>query len=245
MESPFLQAQGLLRYIGLFLSGVCHQLPEHCLLAGGVQLPLCARCMGTHLGALLALCNFWRWKRGRASRLPSPGLLALLGLLFVLWVADSVNSYVQFATGRVLIYNPDNMLRLLTGLGNGLLLSTLVLPMFNFSIWRQPSEARIVQNWRELGMIGLQFAALAIVMRSGPGWLLYPLLAASLAGVLLMLTIVNTVIAVIVLRRENSAANWRQALLPIGCGFLMAVAEIGIMALLRDLLAAGLSPAAV
>ncbi len=242
MESPFVQAQGLLRYIGIFLSGVCHQFAEHSLVVGGVQLPLCARCTGTHLGALIALCNFWRWKRGRASRLPAPRLLAPLGLLFVFWVVDSLNSYIQFATGRAVLYEPSNLLRLCTGLGNGLLLSTVVLPLFNYSIWRQASEERILQNWTELATIGLQLLTTAIVVWWGPEPLLYPLLTASLAGLLLTLTMVNSVIAVILLQRENAAVTWRYALLPILCGFLLAVAEVGSMAILRHLLAVGLLP---
>jgi uncharacterized membrane protein len=245
MESPFLQAQGLLRYIGVFLSGVCHQFPEHCLSVGGVQLPLCARCMGTHLGALVALGNFWRWKRGRASRLPGPSLLAALGLLFAFWVVDSLNSYVQFATGQAVLYHPSNPLRLLTGLGNGLLLSAVVFPMFNYSIWRKPSEARVIKDWKELGAIGLQLVTLALVVLSGRVPLFYLLLTASIAGLVLTLTIVNSVIAVILLRRENAALSWRHVLLPVGCGFVLGVTEVASMALLRHLLAGRLPPAAI
>jgi len=242
MESPFLQAHGLLRYIGLFFSGVCHQFPEHSLFVGGVQLPLCARCMGTHLGAALSLFNFWRWHRGRASRLPRPGLLAALGLLFTFWVIDSMNSYIQFATGRAVLYNPSNLLRMLTGMGNGLLLSAVVLPLFNYSIWRAPSEARTVEGWRELGTIGLQLVAATLVLQTGREPLLYLLLAASLAGLLLTLTFVNSVIAVILLQRENEALTWQHAVLPVGCGFLLAVSEVAAMAILRSLLAGRLPP---
>jgi uncharacterized membrane protein len=245
MESPFLQAHGLLRYVGLFFSGVCHQFPEHSLFVGGVQLPLCARCMGTHLGALLSLCNFWRWNRGRASRLPSPSLLVLMGLFFTFWVVDSVNSYLQFATGRAVLYNPSNLLRLLAGFGNGLLLSAVVLPLFNYSIWQQPSETRTIQNFRELATIVLQLAAAAFVVQSGRGPLFYLLVAASLAGLLLTLTIVNSVIAVILLRRENAALNWRQAALPVGCGLALALVEVASMALVRHVLAGTLPPAVV
>jgi len=243
MESPFLQAHGLLRYIGLFLSGVCHQFPEHSLFVGGVQLPLCARCMGTHIGALLAVCNFWRWQRCRASRLPRPSLLTALGLVFTVWFIDSVNSYIQFATGQVVLYNPSNVLRLFTGMGNGLLLSSVVLPLFNYSVWREPSEARVIESWTELGTIGLQLVAVTLMLQTGRRPLFYPLLAASLAGLLLTLTIVNSVIAVILLQRENAALSWQQAVLPVGCGFLLAVSEVAAMALLRSLLAGWLPPA--
>jgi hypothetical protein len=169
-------------------------------------------------------------------------MLALLGLLFVFWMVDSLNSYVHFATGRVLLYPPSNLLRLLTGMGNGLLLSIVVVPMFNFSIWREPSKARIVQDWRELAVIGLQSLVVAIVVHSGSAALLYPVVAASVVGLLLTLTTVNGVIADVFLRRENRALSWRQALLPLACGFLLAIAEVGTMAILRHLLADSLLP---
>jgi hypothetical protein len=86
--------------------------------------------------------------------------------------------------------------------------------------------------------------AVAIAVQSGFVPLLYPLVAASLAGLLLTLTTVNSVIAVIFLRRENQAASWRQALLPIACGFLLATVEVGAMALFRSLLARRLLPPA-
>jgi uncharacterized membrane protein len=245
MESPFLEAHGLLRYIGFFLSGVCHQFPEHSLFVGGLQLPLCARCMGTHLGALLSLCNFWRWQRCRASRLPRPRLLAALGLIFALWVIDSVNSYLQFATGQILLYNPSNLLRLFTGMGNGLLLSAVVLPLFNYSVWREPSEAHAIESWRELGTIGLQLVVVTLTLQTGREPLFYPLLAASVTGLLLTLTMVNSVIAVILLQRENTALSWQQAVLPVGCGFLLAMSEVAAMAFLRSLLTGWLPPAGV
>jgi hypothetical protein len=168
-----------------------------------------------------------------------------LGLLFVVWAVDSVNSYIQFATGRAILYSPSNVVRLLTGLGNGLLLSTVVVPMFNFSIWRQPRAERILQNWRELGTIALQLVIVAVAAQSRLEFLFYPLVTASLAGLLLTLTMVNSVIAVILLRRENAALDWRQALLPIACGLVMALLEVGSMAVLRHLLPVWLPPAVV
>ena len=36
--------------VRFFLSGVCHQIPDHSLAIGGQALPLCARCTGAFLG---------------------------------------------------------------------------------------------------------------------------------------------------------------------------------------------------
>ena len=195
-------------------------------------MPLCARCLGTELGALVGLCNFWL-SRPRASRLPPLRILLLVLLFFALWAVDSVNSYVHFATGRALLYAPSNILRLATGLLNGLSLSVLVFPMFNFALWTAPEDERVVGSSRELAGLLLQLVALGVVLLAGIDVLLYPLVLLNLLSVLLMLTLVNSMIAIIVLRRENLASGWRQALFPLTIGFFLSIGEAGTMATLR------------
>lgn len=240
MESPFLQAHGLLRCIGLFLSGVCGQLPEHSISLAGVQTPLCARCTGTYLGALLGLCNFWLRGRSRASRLPPARMLAVLGLFFVFWVIDGLNSYLHFFPGAPCLYSPSNLLRLTAGMLNGVSLSFLVFPMFNFTLWREPSKQRVVNSFGELGSILVQVIGLEILLQARIGALLYPLFLVDIMSVLLMLTIVNSMIVVILLHWENRTEGWRQALLPLSLGFLLSVAEVGGIALLRAVLGGAL-----
>ena len=45
----------LLGKINLVGFAICHQIPERSFVLGGHQLPLCARCTGTFLGAVLGL----------------------------------------------------------------------------------------------------------------------------------------------------------------------------------------------
>lgn len=233
MTLPSLPTLDLHRFIGLFLSGICHQLPEHSIFIGGLQLPLCARCMGTHLGAPVVLGNLWLRGRTRASRLPPVRVLAVLALFFLLWAIDSVNSYLYFATGRVMAYTPNNLLRLTTGMLNGLALSLLVFPMFHFAIWREPGKERAVNGIGELAIILLQVVILAIVLPADVAELMYPTMLLNLLSVLLMLTAVNSMIVLILLGRENQADRWQQTLQPLGIGLLMAIAEVGSIAALR------------
>jgi len=242
MESPFLQAHGLPRYIGLFLSGVCGQLPEHSLFLAGVQTPLCARCTGTYLGALLGLCNYWLKGRSRASRLPPPSVLVIQGLFFFFGVIDGLNSYLQFFSGVASIYPPHNSLRLLAGLLNGLALSLLIVPMFNFIFWQRPDSQRVVRGLGELGGMLVQILVLGSLLLSGIDVLLYPLFLVDIASVLLVLTLVNSMIVVILLHRENQAKRWIEALLPLGLGFLLSIMEVGGLAWVRSLLAGMLPP---
>jgi uncharacterized membrane protein len=236
MESPFVHAAGLLRIVGLFLSGICHQLPEHSLFLAGVPMPLCARCTGTYLGALLGISYVCLRGRCRASRLPPRRVLAVLGLFVAFWAIDGLNSYWQFVTGRVLLYVPNNGLRLATGLGQGLALSMVVLPLFNAALWQGADPRYPVATLKELSGMVLQLAVLAVLLLTAAGVLLYPILLLDLLSVSLLLGIVNTMIVILVLRRENRAQNWRQVLFPLSLGLALAIGEVSAIAVLRAML---------
>jgi uncharacterized membrane protein len=236
MESPFVHAAGLLRIVGLFLSGICHQLPEHTLFLAGAPMPFCARCTGTYLGALLTLANICLMGRPRASRLPPLQVLAVLGLFVAFWAIDGLNSYWQFLSGNALLYVPNNGLRLAAGLGQGLALSALIFPLFNATLWQSSDPRCSVASLRELAGILLQLMALAVLLLTGAGVLLYPILLADVLSVLLLLGMVNTMIVILVLRRENRAKGWRQVILPLGLGLTLALGEVGGIAMVRALL---------
>jgi len=236
MQSPFLQASGLLQYIGLFLSGVCHQFPDHSFFLAGVHTPLCARCTGTYLGASFGLCYAWLRGRSRASQLPPARVLAMLGAFIAFWAIDGLNSYVHFLTGNALLYTPNNLLRLTAGMLNGLSLSALIFPLFNSALWQAPAKARAVNGLGELGGMLLPIIALEVLLQANVGVLLYPLLLADVLSVLLMLTIVNSMIVMILLRWENRAEHWRQVFLPLSLGLVLSVVEVGGIALLRYML---------
>jgi hypothetical protein len=48
---------------------VCHQQPERSFYLGSTQLPVCARCLGLYVGALVGVVGWAaRWARGQSSR---------------------------------------------------------------------------------------------------------------------------------------------------------------------------------
>ena len=233
MESPFLHASGLLRYIGLFLSGVCHQLPEHSLQVAGVQLPLCARCSGTYLGALTALLYFvWR-RRSRSSWLPPLRVMAVLVLSFAFWAVDGINSYVHYITGSGILYAPSNLLRLSSGLANGVTLTALLFPLLNFTLWAEPEKKHVIGSMSELAIIAVPMVVLGLLLHVDMRALAAAFVVLDLAGVLVMLGMVNAIIALLLLQRESRVHSWAQ-ILPVGAlGLLMGAAEVGSIALVR------------
>src|SRR5512141_3146330 len=61
---------------------ICHRIDSHSLHIGGRALPLCARCTGIYLGALLGIVTMAVMGRARSGGLPRrPVLLALIGFV--------------------------------------------------------------------------------------------------------------------------------------------------------------------
>lgn len=194
---------------------VCHRIPERSFSFGGQPLPLCARCTGTFSGILLTLVTLTLAGRSRACRMPAPRVLVVLALFTLAWAFDGFNSYLTLYPGAPHLYEPQNWLRLTTGMLNGLALGTLTFVVFNFSLWHAPQPQAVIQSWGELaGLVTLAALLIGLVL-SGNDYLLYPLALFSTLGVVVMLTGVNTVMVVIASRRENTADRWRDAAWPL------------------------------
>jgi uncharacterized membrane protein len=220
--------------------GICHRIAERSFVVGGRQLPLCARCTGTFLGAVLGFSVFVLLRRHRASRLPPVPVLGMLIMFTGFWAFDGLNSYMTLIPGAPHLYEPQNWLRLTTGMLNGLTLICLAFPIFNFTIWREPSEERALKNIQELLAILPVVALSVLLIHAELDFLLYPLAILSSLGVLMMLTIINSMIMAVVLGREGYASSLRQALVPLTAGLALAILLLTSMILLRAYLTAKL-----
>lgn len=224
---------GLLRKADMVGYAVCHQIASHSFALNGRQLPLCARCTGTFLGALVGLTGqAFILRRRRAAAFPSSPVLAILLGFTLSWIADGANSYLDLIGGASL-YEPTNILRLITGTLNGLTMSALVYPIVNVSLWRSPIDRPALRGLRDLAVLILMESVLVLVVLSGWDVLLYPIALLSAAGVLALLTSVNSVIATVILRRENSVETWRQFAVPIALGLVLSLIQIGVIDLIR------------
>ncbi len=217
---------------------ICHQIPERSFFLGGRQLPLCARCTGTFLGAVLGLVVILLLRRSRAHRLPPPAVLALLVAFIGVWGFDGLNSYLTFFPNAPHLYEPRNWLRMSTGMLNGMALISFVYPVYRFTLWSESAAEPVIRNVGELAAILVPAAAIVLVVQAEIGFLLYPVALLSSLGVLLLLTLLNSMIAAIVMRREGLAQTWRQALVPLSAGLAMALVEIAALDLLRSWLVA-------
>lgn len=217
---------------------ICHRIAERSFIIGGRQLPLCARCTGTFLGAVLGLSAMLLLRRSRASHLPPASVLLVLVMFVGLWGFDGLNSFLTLIPGAPHLYEPRNWLRLTTGLLNGLALIVFVLPIYNFTLWREPASEPALRNLWELLAILPVVALLVLVIQAEIGFLLYPVAILSSLGVLTMLVIINSMLATVVLGREGYARSWRQTWVPFVVGAALALLQIAAMAGLRSYLTA-------
>ncbi len=215
---------------------VCHRIAERSFILGGRALPLCARCTGTFLGAVVGLAAMLLLRRHRASRLPPVAVLGILLVFTGFWGFDGLNSYLTFFPNAPHLYEPRNWLRLTTGLLNGLTLVSFAFPIFNFTLWRKSSRERVIKNvWELLALLPV-LALLVLVISAEIDALLYPLAILSTLGVVVLLVLINSMIATVLLGREGYARTWRQALVPLTVGTAMAILLITAMVLFRGYL---------
>jgi len=215
---------------------LCHRIPSHSFRLAGRQLPLCARCSGTYLGALWGLFFMGVIRRRRASHLPSAPILVLLVGFFVLQGVDGLNSYLSLFPGLPHLYEPHNLLRFATGALNGLTISALVVPLFNSALWRTPDPAAPIQRWQEMGVLLIGVGGLIALISIHSSLLLYPLAVGSALTVVLVLTLVNTTILAMVTGREGEAERWAQAWWLLLGGLNLSLVEIGALILMRGVI---------
>ncbi len=212
---------------------LCHRITERSFTINGRQFPLCARCSGMYLGVALMLAAAALSGRMRRANLPSfKLLLVLLGFIALMGI-DGINSYSHFFPQAPHLYEPQNWLRLATGMGTGVAMGLIILPALAQSLWRQPQYQPIIESGRELMALLILAFVTVLLLLSNQSTLLYVLAVTSVVGLLFIVTALNTVILLVLFRRDGRATMWRQTLLPLLLGFVIALVELSIISSLR------------
>jgi len=212
---------------------ICHQITVRTYVFGDLVMPLCARCSGQYLGVVAGLVVALLRGKLRASNLPPRKIILAFVIFLVVWAFDGINSYVYLVTQQIFIYMPRNVLRLTTGLLQGIAVSMLFIPLFNQIFWREPDPSPILTGWRDLGYVlgGAALLGMAVHSRWLP--LFYPLAFLSTAGAFLLLSLVGMVLVVQVLGSDNMAESWRDFFLFLLFGMAFAILLIAGMDALR------------
>jgi uncharacterized membrane protein len=224
---------GLLGKANAIAFAICHRLVSHSIMLGQQAMPLCARCTGIYLGALVGLITMSGLGRNKAGGLPRrPMLVLLFGFIGIMGI-DGLNSYATLLPGIPHVYEPQNWLRLVTGTLNGLALAALIFPVLNQTLWRDWEDRPALGRFRELGLMLLISAVIVALVLSGNLTILVPLALLSVVGVLALLVALNTTILLLAIHRENRVTSWVGALTPLLAGFTLTMIEIGMIDLVR------------
>lgn len=218
--------------LGAIGYAVCHRIPERSFHIGLIQLPLCARCSGMYLGAVVGLVfqSIMGWKRSRA---PSRAVIAVLAAFVLSFGIDGANSYLYmlkdirpgFLANVPNLYIPTNTLRLLTGSGMGLGIAALLFPVFNQTMWADQNEHKAALTWKTFGLlVGIQIILDLLVLMESP-LALYPLGLVSALGVWFLLTLVYSLVWVMIMKEDNTFTRPTQLWLPLLAGLTMAILQ--------------------
>ncbi|MBN2388344.1 MAG: DUF2085 domain-containing protein [Anaerolineales bacterium] len=219
---------------------VCHQIPERSFPLGEGTTPLCARCSGMYISAMVGLLfqAVIGWKR---SNMPHWSVLIFLGLFVVAFGVDGANSYLYLMKSTYVgafesipnLYIPNNTLRILTGSGMGLGMALALFPAFNSTVWADADSRRALPNLKSFALlVGITLAANLLVLTEHP-LVLYPLAFVSVGGVLLLLTMVYTMVWAMLMRQENAFTRLSQMWLPLLAGFTIALLQVALIDALR------------
>ena len=210
---------------------VCHQLEERSFCIHGICSPLCARCTGMYLGALLSLG--YQAFQGRKAKFPPVWVIVVLAILFGWFGVDGVNSFPHFIPGFTGLYQPTNLLRLITGMGVGLGIGTVLYALFNRTTWSNWVDESPYKRWFVFPLLLGLAAVLILLNQTNHPVVIYPVMVLSGLGVFLVLSSVYTVVALMILRRENAQLHWRELLLPILMGMTIALLQVLLTSWLR------------
>lgn len=222
----------LIDRLALLVYGMCDQ--KHTLAMGMTILPLCQRDTAMYTSAVATLLTLLIMGRGRAAHAPPRAINRLL-LAGMIWMTlDGLNSFF-FDYGPAHLYTPQPRLRILSGLAMGTAAATFLMLLINAVMRGDPNrEQRIVQSWREIGLLVIVQAIIVLLLFQGPGWAAIPLALVSTGGMGLMLLGMNLLIVGVVGRMQRASQRLRQLARPATLALIMTGLQCGLLAWVRS-----------
>lgn len=214
---------------------LCHQIPERSFSINGQPIALCARCTGMYVGAMLAFVYQMLLGRRRGG-LPEKKHGAVLGIFFLAFAVDGTNSALSLFLGQGLLYEPNNILRLFTGMGMGLVMAAMLLPTFHQTAWSRYDPRPYFGDWKSFIGLVLVGVAAALLILTEKVWVLLPFTYIGVTGVVTLLVMLYSMILMIIFGGENQASRATQLIPWLVGGFIIAFMHIGAFDFVRYLL---------
>jgi hypothetical protein len=192
---------------------------------------------GIFLGFLCAVALVLVLGRLRASQPPSGAMAAACWGLIALTGIDGLNAFL-FDGNLPHLYPPGTPLRLLTGLGAGLGVGLLAVPVASSVLWSRPQDEASIEDPIEL-VGGLALAALlGALILSGVGVLLWPIALLMLLGVVVAFGVANVYVLVFATGRARQASDLGDLSSVALSAFGLVLLELGGLTVLRNWLTA-------
>ncbi len=206
---------------------VCHRIAERSFLLGDRALPLCSRCSGMYLGALVGF--IFQAFLGRRGELPARKIQWMFGVFLLAFAIDGINSYLTFFPQAPGLYTPQNGLRLATGTLVGTAMAAFLMPTFHQIVWQQWQDRPALSTFRQLILILAAAGLIAAAVASENPILVYPLALLSVLSLLTILILAYTLIWVLLLKRENSFEGWKQLQPVLLLAIITTLIQIGLI----------------
>lgn len=213
---------------------VCHQIPARTFHVEGHAFPLCARCTGMYLGAMVGLGYHLTW--GRKGSFPPLPIMYILAFFVAAFGIDGINSFTQLLPWAQHLYVTTNLTRLISGSGMGVVISAVIAPAFNQTVWANVDSKPALDTFTKLVTILIVMAVLVFGILGDYVPAMYFAAVAGGLSVFVLISVLYTIIAVMVLGRDGKLMKKRQLVLPVLMGMSGALIQISIMTLIRFLI---------
>ncbi len=201
------------------------------------KMPVEARMYGMFAGFLVTWLYAFLSGRGRTAVMPGPTILFTYVCFIAIMGWDGINAtlYDLHREGLPVpfLYAPRLELRFLTGWLCGIAMAGIILPVVNFCLWQKAQARPLFDRWLELTPLLLLGVTLLIVQLTGSGLFFYPLAVLAPVGILAILSSLNVVLYLTLGKRERVAANWWEALNPLGVALCLSLIELAFLSLVR------------
>lgn len=213
-------------------SSVCHQIPSHSFTSGGIQFPVCARCAGLYLGSFIGLV--YALLSGKKKGIPKTGYLIVLGVLFLLWSGDGINSFVSDFLNRPFLYRTSNLTRLITGYGMGLVMSTALGTLFNITVWDSGENSALLECFDQILEYAVLCLASSLLLFANHAVLLQTAGYIVIITVISIISILYTVFWIIAFKKENQFTHWKNLGVFLLAGYATAIGQVSLFVALRN-----------
>ncbi|MDD3627764.1 MAG: DUF2085 domain-containing protein [bacterium] len=210
-------------------AAVCHQLPERSFFIAGHQLPICMRCSGTYLGAILTFFFLWftgGLKRGGFPR--TPIFFTLIAFPFLMGV-DVVTVNLGFRP-------PSPEIKLLTGTFAGIFITSFLVPAFHTGFSGKFTEKPIYNNFLFVFIVIPVFAGAMLLTQINHEIVFYITAILENISILAIFTTLNLFIFLTIFEKRfpYPVSGKEMFKIPVPFSFIFTIIELGMIYIIRS-----------